>query len=142
MNLTWKDAVTTVLAGAIVAIYTAFLNGTGAWLISSARGTATAVLVLGVVACSFGTVADLYRRAEPPLTAAYAVVATATGVLALAAAVAALVTGSTVALAVLVAAALALWLMATARHVFTVPHVPAGGRETHEVIHPEKSPRR
>ena len=44
-----------------------------------------------------------------------------------------------VALAILVVATLALWLVATARHAFTPPAVPDGGRHTHEVIHPEKT---
>jgi hypothetical protein len=48
MGLTWKDVVTTVFVGGIAAIYAAFLTGTGAWLISSARGTTLAVLVLGM----------------------------------------------------------------------------------------------
>jgi hypothetical protein len=48
----------------------------------------------------------------------------------------ALITASTVALAILVAATLALWLVATARHAFIRPAVPGGGRHTHEVIHP------
>ena len=49
MRLTWKDAVSTVSMAAIVVIYVAFLNSTTAWLISSARGTAAAVLILGGV---------------------------------------------------------------------------------------------
>jgi hypothetical protein len=51
MRLTWKDAVSSALMAAIVVIYAEFLNSTTLWLISSARGTATAVLVLGIVAC-------------------------------------------------------------------------------------------
>ena len=39
MGLTWKDAVTTVSVGVIAVVYAAFLGGTGAWLISRARGT-------------------------------------------------------------------------------------------------------
>ncbi len=49
MRLTWKDAVTTLFMGAIVAVYVAFLNGTNLWLISSARGTTAAVMILGLV---------------------------------------------------------------------------------------------
>jgi hypothetical protein len=45
MGLTWKDLVTTVSMGVIAAGYAAFLPGTGAWLISSARGTTLAVFV-------------------------------------------------------------------------------------------------
>jgi len=49
MGLTWKDVVSTVFMGAIAAVYAAFLGGTSAWLISSARGTTLAVFVLGMV---------------------------------------------------------------------------------------------
>jgi hypothetical protein len=47
MGLTWKDAVTTVFMGAIAVVSAAFLGGTNAWLISSARGATLAVLVMG-----------------------------------------------------------------------------------------------
>jgi len=50
MGLTWKDVVTTVFMGAIAAGYAAFLGGTSAWLISSARGTTLAVFVLALMA--------------------------------------------------------------------------------------------
>ena len=46
MRLTWKEAVAMVFLAAIVVICVAFLNSTSAWLISSARGTAAAVLLL------------------------------------------------------------------------------------------------
>jgi hypothetical protein len=47
-------------------------------------------------------------------------------VVALAAAVIGLITGSTVALAVLVTTTFALWLTATTRHALTVPARPTG----------------
>ena len=136
MRLTWKDAVSTVFMAAIVVIYVAFLNSTTAWLISSARGTAAAVLVLGIVGgCGMSAAAEQYqgRRAR-----AYTSFASVLGGTALVAGVIALITASTVALAILVVATLALWLVATARHAFTPPAVPGGGRHAHEVIHPEK----
>ena len=49
MGLTWKDAVTTAFIGAIAVVYAAFLGGTSAWLVSSARGATLAVFVLGMV---------------------------------------------------------------------------------------------
>jgi len=136
MGLTWKDAVSTVFMAAIAVIYVAYLNSTTAWLISSARGTAAAVLVLGMVGgCGMSAAAGQYqdRRAR-----GYATLASVIGAIAFVAAVLALITASTVALAVLVAATLALWLAATARHALTRPAVP-GGRDTHEVIQPEKT---
>jgi hypothetical protein len=137
MRLTWKDAIATVFMAAIVIIYVAFLNSTTAWLISSARGTAAAVLVLGTVGgCGMSAAAEQYqgKRAQ-----AYTSFASVLGATALVAGVIALITASTVALAILVVATLALWLVATMRHAFTPPGVPRGGRDQHEVIHPEKT---
>ncbi len=137
MRLTWKDAVSTVFMAAIVVIYVAFLNSTTAWLISSARGTAAAVLVLGIVGgCGMSAAAEQYQGQR---ARAYTSFASVLGATALIAGVIALITASTVALALLVAATLALWLVATARHAFTPPAAPVGGRQTHEVIHPEQA---
>jgi hypothetical protein len=129
MRLTWKDAVTTVVMGGIVAVYVAFLNGTTAWLISSARGTTTAVLVLGFAGgCALGGLAEAYTGAKSRASAAFTAIATILGLVALTAAIVGLITGSTAALAVLVAATLGLWLVATARHAFTAPAGPVHGR--------------
>ena len=137
MRLTWKDAVSTVFMAAIVVIYAAFLGSTTAWLISSARGTAAAVLVLGMVGgCGMSAAAGQYQDARARL---YASLASVLGAAALVAGVTALITGSTVALAILVTATLALWLVATVRHALTPPAAPDGGRDTHEVIDPEKT---
>jgi hypothetical protein len=137
MRLTWKDAVSTVFMAAIVVIYVAFLNSTTAWLISSARGTAGAVLVLGMVGgCGMSAAAAQYQGKR---AWAYTSFASVLGATALVAGVIALITASTAALAILVVVTLALWLLATARHAFTSPAVPGGGPYTHEVIHPEKT---
>jgi hypothetical protein len=137
MRLTWKDAICTVVMAAIVVIYIAFLNSTTAWLISSARGTAAAVLVLGCVGgCAMGAAAEQYQGKQ---ARAYRSFASALGATALVAGVIALITASTVALAILVAATLALWLVATVRHAVIGPAARVGGRDIHEVIHPEKT---
>jgi hypothetical protein len=137
MRLTWKDAVSTVFMAAIVVIYVAFLNSTTAWLISSARGTAAAVLVLGMVGgCGMSAAAEQYQGKR---AWAYTSFASVLGATALVAGVIALITASTAALAILVVVTLALWLLATARHAFTSPAVPGGGPYAHEVIHPEKT---
>jgi hypothetical protein len=137
MRLTWKDAVSTVFMAAIVIIYVAFLNSTIAWLISSARGTAAAVLVLGIVGgCGMSAAAEQYQDKGTRLYTSFASVLGAT---ALVAGVIALITASTVALAILIVATLALWLVATVRHALTPRAVPHRDRDTHEVIHPEKT---
>ena len=136
MRLTWKDTVSTVFMAAIAVIYAAFLNSTTAWLISSARGTAAAVLVLGIVGgCGLSAAAEEYQDKR---AWAYTSFASVLGAAALVAGVIALITSGTTALAILVVATLALWLVATARHAFTRPAAPGRDRDTHEVIHPEK----
>ena len=63
MGLTWKDGVSTLFMGAIAVIYLTFLHGTGVWLISSTRGTATAVFILGMVGgCMLSGAGDLYQK--------------------------------------------------------------------------------
>jgi hypothetical protein len=138
MGLTWKDGVTTLFMGAIAAIYLTFLHGTDLWLISSARGTTAAVFVLGMVGgCMLGGAGDLYQEQRSRMVRAWRVIASFYGVIAFAAAVAGLVSGSTVAPAILVAATGALWLGATIRHALMVPPGPARSRDTHEVIQQE-----
>ncbi len=140
MRLTWKDAVATLVVGGIVAMYVAFLNGTSVWLISSARGTTTAVLVLGFAGgCALGRLAEAYTGAKTRTALAFTQMATDLGMVALAAAIVGLITGGAAALAVLVAATIALWLVATVRHVSTTAPGPAHGRDVHEVINPQKT---
>ncbi len=141
MRLTWKDAITTLFMAAIVAVYVAFLNGTSLWLISSARGAAAAVFVLGVVGgCALSSAGDLYTGTQSRSTRAFVALATLGGIIALVAAVLAMITGATAALAILVVATLALWLIATMRHALPAPP-PALDRDTHEVVHPETATR-
>jgi hypothetical protein len=143
MGLSWRDVVTTVFMGAIAAVYAAFLGGTSAWLISGARGATLAVFVLGVVGgCMLSAPGDLYRGAQSRLTRAWRVIASFLGVVAFAAAVAGLASGSTVALAVLVAATGLLWLGATYRHALMAPpHDPARTRDNHEVVNSGRAAR-
>jgi hypothetical protein len=142
MGLTWKDGVSTLFMGAIAIIYLAFLHGTSLWLISSARGTATAVLVLGIVGgCMLSQAGTLYQQHPARAVRAWRVIASFCGVAALAAAVAALASGSTVALAILVAATGFLWLAATLRHALTAPPGLARSRDTHEVIDQDRTAR-
>ena len=137
MGLTWRDGVTTIFMAAIAAIYAAFLGGTSAWLISSARGTTTAVLVLGMVGgCAIGAVGELYTGPQPRHTRVLRAIATTLGLAALIAGIIGLITGSTVALAVLVVATFALWLISTARHAFTRRPGATLHRDRHEIIRP------
>jgi hypothetical protein len=72
---------------------------------------------------------------------AYTSFASVLGASALADAVIALITASTVALAILVGATLVLWLVATVRHASVPRGAPGSIRDSHEVIQPQKSGR-
>jgi len=120
MRLKWKDAVSTLFMGAIVAVYPAFRDGTSLWLISSARGATTAVFILGMVGGCALSAGSLYDGGQPRSARVFQVVATILGITALAAAIVGLITGSTIALGLVVAATIALWLTATLRHAFGI----------------------
>ena len=80
MRLTWKDAVTTLFMAAIVAVYAAFLNDTSLWLISSARGATTAVLILGMVGgCALSAVGNVYTKAQTRSARAFTAIASTLG---------------------------------------------------------------
>ena len=110
--MTWVDAIATLLTGAIVAVYVAFLSGTSLWLISSGRGATAVVLVLGMGAWALRLLnpGTGYRTALD-----FAWVATMICNVALLVAVFGLFTGSTVALTILVVGTVALWLITTMR---------------------------
>lgn len=110
--MTWRDATATLLTGVIVAVYVAFLNGTSLLLISSGRGATAAVLVLGIGAWALRPLnrGTGYRTAQD-----FAGAATMISNIALLVAVIGLLTGSTVALTILVVSTVALWLITTIR---------------------------
>ena len=110
------DAIATALTGVIVGLYAGFLRGTNLWLISSVRSTTATVLVLGIGAWAL----HLLARTQSGSAQDLGWVAIMLSQVALIAAVIGLITGSTVALAVLVVGAAALWLIATARHAIGI----------------------
>jgi formate/nitrite transporter FocA (FNT family) len=119
MRLTWRDGVATALVAAAVVLYGLWLSGVAMADVST-RLVALVVFGLGMAAC----IANQREMAEvfgatregprPPMT--YVVLATAAGVVILAAGIAAMVTATELMLAVLVAAMVVLWLAATSRH--------------------------
>jgi len=139
MMLTWRDAVATLLAGAIIAVYLAFLDGTHLWLISGARGTTVTVLLLGLTGgYVLGTARHLATAADTTAVRVYLVFAGLLAMAALAAAVIGVITGSAAALAALVAVTISLWLVATVRHAFTLPAYRGGGRATRPAAGPRR----
>jgi len=118
MRLSIRDGLATVWVAAAAAVYLLWATGAAmtAW---SARTVAILVFALGWAACvtdqkQIAGVYDAVGDSRPP--AAYVVIVSAIGVLALVTGVLALVTGSTAMLATLAASMGGLWLLATARH--------------------------
>jgi hypothetical protein len=122
MRLTIRDGLATAVVAAAAAVYLLWVTGAAmtGW---SVRVAAAVVFALGFAACVidqnqmavvYGATRDGRR---PP--AAYIVLASAIGALALLAGVLALVTGSTAMLTVLAASVGGLWVIATARHALT-----------------------
>jgi hypothetical protein len=120
MHLTRNDASATVVTLLAVLVYAASASGTDVWLVGpSHRWAALAILLLGIRGCMYGSASQEPASMDGPTK-----VLAAIGVGSLVAAAATIVTGSIVALDVLVACVVALWLGATARHA--TAHVPAG----------------
>jgi hypothetical protein len=121
MRLTWRDALATLFVAAAAALYGLWQTGTaGAGM--STRVLGAVVFGLGWAGCMSdqGEMASVYgaagRRRSPM---AYVVVASLLGAVALLAWIMTLLSASGTMLAVLVAATIALWVLATVRHAMT-----------------------
>ena len=127
-RLTLRDALATLLVAVAVARYGLWQTGT------AAAGTSTRVLGavvfgLGWAGCmsdqrEMASVYGAAGRRRAPM--AYVVVASLLGVVALAAGIVTLVGASETMLAILMAATVALWALATVRHAMTSEGRPSG----------------
>lgn len=124
MRLNAKDSFATALVAATVAVYVAYLQHSGGWIISSTRATTVVVAVLGISACALGRIEGLYASDRSLATEVFATWAAMLGSLAVIAIAVALVSGDPAALATLVAVIGGLWATATARHLSTAPQEP------------------
>ena len=126
MRLTIRDGLAALFVAAAAAVYIPWVTGAAltGW---SVRVTAAVVFGLGWAACLTDQkqMAVVYgaARGGPRPSAAYAVLVSAIGALALVTGVVALVAGSAAMLATLAASMAGLWVIATARHTLT----PGGG---------------
>lgn len=125
MRLTWRDGLATLLVAAAAALYA--LWATGALMAGvSTRWITVIAFALGMAACTanqreLGKVYGATREGPRP-SGLYIALATALGIVMLTAGILAFVLPSQAMLATLVAAMIALWLIATARHVLTGRH--------------------
>jgi hypothetical protein len=118
MRLSRRDAFATMFVAIALGIYLAWALGLELPGFGAVGGVALAVLVLGVVASASAVVPDFDRLIHG--SRVYVVVASALGLLALAAGMYSIIAGEAAALTTLVLATIAMWAMATARHA-TLP---------------------
>ena len=119
MRLNVKDVAATGLTCLAVLVFTAGIQGWNVALVGdSRRWAAGAIFLLGAVTCALGRPAE---RGGPATR-----VLGGLGVLTLCLAAASLITGSTVAVALLTAAVVLLWIGATVRHALPHGTVTAG----------------
>jgi len=130
MGLSWRDSVTTVLAGAVALVGLAVAGSWGWPMLGSPRTGCLAVLILGIGMCAASQPAGTDqpgRRDHGPAVAVLSIL----GVVSLVLAVAGLISGSDLAFASLVTVTLAMWLLATVRHAArSLTNTPAGQTST------------
>lgn len=125
MRLTWRDGLATVLVTAAAVLYALWAADVVMPGVST-RWMTVIAFALGMAACTanqreLGEVYGATREGQRP-SGLYIVLATALGVVMLVAGILAFVLASEAMLATLVAGMVALWLIATARHVLTGRH--------------------
>jgi hypothetical protein len=112
--LMWRDLVGTIVAALIVLVYIA--NVQSWWYLGSNRWAAVTMLVIGFVGCPLGARVVGEKVSSPPI-----ILLGLLGVVALALAVIAIVTGEQWALLSLAIVVVALWAGTTLRHAVTTP---------------------
>jgi hypothetical protein len=128
MHFSWRDGLATIFVGLGTLLYVLWFAGVD---VAGPRAIAVVVLALGlaasVTAVVYGVGAGLMKASKM-----YLVVASVVGLAALVAGVMAVVDVDEPALAVLVVANVALWLMSTVRHGMSAAAPIGGGRTWHQ----------
>ena len=124
MRLTWRDGSATLLVAAAAAVY-------ALWATSTAlAGTSTTVIAAVVFGLGWAACLTDQREMQivygadpqhPRSPLGYIVLTSAIGVLTLGAGIAALVIASHTTVVILLAGLIALWMLATARHILAAP---------------------
>lgn len=119
MKLTYRDAITTALAGLVVAV-TLAVTQEWAWpMLGNPRAGIIAVGILGVAMCSIGTRSEDMATKDAFVHHPGMIVGSALGALALALLVAGVIAGTEALLIVIAGVLLLLWGVATIRHAGT-----------------------
>jgi hypothetical protein len=119
MRLTWRDGVATLAVALATAGYLLWVTDT-AFTSTSTRVVALVVLALGAVGCTAtgDRMEAMYGASDHDRAPRwFLVAATTAGVLALGSGLVAIIAASESMLAILVAAMVALWVLATVRHL-------------------------
>jgi hypothetical protein len=126
MRLTWRDGLATLLVAAAAVLYALWAAGALMPGVST-RWMTVIAFALGMAACTanqreLGEVYGATRQGPRP-SGLYIALATALGIVMLATGILAFVLASEAMLATLLAAMIAQWLIATARHALTSRHL-------------------
>ena len=121
MKLSYKDAITTVLAALVVAVMLAVTEGWAWPMLGSTRAGIVAVGILGVAMCSIGTRSEDMATRNAFVNHPGMIVGSALGAVALVLLIAGLIAGSEALLVALASVLLLLWAVATIRHAATRP---------------------
>lgn len=114
MRIPYRDVLATVLVAASLVVYVAWASGIGLLGTNDVRIATAAVLVLGIAASMVAVVPGFEELLHG--SRRYLVVASVAGVIALGAGLFALIGEDPTALAVLMVAMIAMWVMSTMRH--------------------------
>jgi hypothetical protein len=115
MSIPWRDSIATLLVALGVVVYAAWLVDLAIPGLDTVEALAVGILVLGVAASMSAVVPGFGELLHGSRT--YLAATSLLGVLALGGGLYAILTGESVALAVLVLATVILWALSTARHV-------------------------
>jgi len=119
MKLTYRDAITTVLATLVVAVTVAVTQGWEWPLLGSARAGIVAVGILGIAMCSIGTRSEDMATKEAFSHHPGMIVGSALGAVALLLLIAGLIVGTETMLITISGVLVLLWAVATIRHAAT-----------------------
>jgi len=121
MKVTYRDAITTVLAALVLAVTLAVTQGWAWPMLGSTRAGIVAVGILGVAMCSIGTRSEDMATRDAFVHHPGMIVGSALGAVALVLLIAGLIAGTEALLIVLAGDLVLLWAVATIRHAATRP---------------------
>ncbi len=116
MNLTWRDAISSLALCAILVIYAVYLAG-GLWLFSSTWAAAAAILIVGLGGRAISVRGDALVSTHERLHQVLRIGAAAITVIALLAGLTALIAGSAYALKILVMTSIIVWVTGLVGHI-------------------------